>query len=205
MAESKRPYLTFSQKVFIIITIFSATFLYSIYQKNVYEGFVNKAPSLILEELPEFEALDIYTNEVISKMSFIGNHSGLVVHFWGTWCAPCEAELPSFLEFSKNLEDKNITVLVLAVNDELKAVKKFLKRFKKSKLNNVIFALDKDGDSLPLFGSVKVPETYLFSSKLRHLEKFVGPQEWTHTSYEERVLRLLQTSTPEKLKKIESH
>jgi cytochrome c biogenesis protein CcmG/thiol:disulfide interchange protein DsbE len=205
MENTKTPYLTFTQKVFVIIAVISATFLYSAYEKSIYDQFVNKAPSLILKEMPEFTAVNVETNEPISKKSFANDGKAVIVHFWGTWCAPCEAELPSFMSFAKKLEEKNVTILILAVNDEMKAVKKFLKRFSKNRLKNVLFGIDKDGLSLPLYGSVKVPETYLFSSKLRHLEKFVGPQDWEHRSYFERVLRLVDATDTSKTKNVESH
>ena len=182
-----------------------ATFIYSSYQKGIYDEFVNKAPSLILKEMPEFEAIDIDTKEIISKESFGSNNNGVVVHFWGTWCAPCEAELPSFMEFTKKLESENVKVLILAVNDEEKAVKKFLRRFKNNRPKNVLFGLDKEGLSLPLFGSVKVPETYLFSNQLKHLEKFIGPQDWNHDTYKDRVLKMLKASASAKSKSVETH
>lgn len=205
MENKKTPYLTFSQKIFVIIAVISATFLYSAYEKSIYDQFVNKAPSLILKEMPEFTAVDVETNQPISKESFANQDKAVLVHFWGTWCAPCEAELPSFMSFAKKLEEKNITILILAVNDEMKAVKKFLKRFSKNRPKNVLFGIDKDGISLPLYGSVKVPETYLFSSKLRHLEKFVGPQDWEHRSYFDRVLKLVEATAGTKTKNVESH
>ena len=39
------------------------------------------------------------------------------VHFWATWCAPCEKELPDLLKFALN-ENKTITFLFISVNDE---------------------------------------------------------------------------------------
>ncbi|MFT6068583.1 MAG: thiol-disulfide isomerase/thioredoxin [Bacteriovoracaceae bacterium] len=205
MENTKAPYLTFIQKIFVIVAVLTATFLYSSYEKSKYDQFVNKAPSLILKEMPEFTAVDVDTDQPISRESFARANKAVMVHFWGTWCAPCEAELPSFMKFAKKMEDKNITVFILAVNDELKAVKKYLKRYSKDRPKNVLFGIDKEGVTLPLYGSVKVPETYLFSNKLRHLEKFVGPQDWEHRSYFDRVLKLVEATNLDKMKNVESH
>ena len=205
MEKNTQPFLTFSQKIFIVDAVLTTTFLYSHYQRGIYESFVNQAPTLILKEMPAFQAIDIDTNEIISKETFSKEKNGTIVHFWGTWCAPCEAELPSFLKFASDLEKKNVKVLILAVNDEELAVKKFLKRFKNNRPKNVLFGLDKDGLSLPLFGSVKVPETYLFSNQLKHLDKFIGPQDWNHSTYKDRVLRLLKLSGPSTPGKIKTH
>lgn len=205
MENTQQPFLTFSQKVFVIVAVMAVTFIYSHFQRNIYDQFVNKAPELILKEMPEFQAINVDTNEPISRETFKGDNKGTLVHFWGTWCAPCEAELPSFVKLSKELAAKGVKVLILAVNDEEKAVKKFLRRFGKDRQKNILFGLDKDGLSLPLYGSVKVPETYLFSNELRHLEKFVGPQDWEHASYKDRILRLLNAGYEGTEKKVESH
>ncbi len=205
MEKTGSIFLSHSQKAFIVVAVLATTFLYSHYQKSLYEGFVNKAPSLILKEMPDFQALDVYSKELITKKTFLSKGKGTLVHFWGTWCAPCEAELPSFLKLAKELGEDDVTVLILAVNDEELAVKKFLKRFGKNRPKNVLFGLDKDGTSLPLYGSVKVPETYLFSNQLRHLDKFVGPQDWEHKSYKDRILRLLNATLAAKKKNVETH
>lgn len=35
-----------------------------------------------------------------------------VLHFWGTWCPPCRAEFPSFVELAKKFENEPDVVIV---------------------------------------------------------------------------------------------
>ena len=56
---------------------------------------------------------------------------------------------------------------------------------------NVKVVHDQEGKSMPIFGTVKVPETYLFDPKGKNLNKFVGPQDWGHPNYLSRIKLLL--------------
>ncbi|MDD2833556.1 MAG: TlpA disulfide reductase family protein [Methylotenera sp.] len=49
----------------------------------------------------------------------------VVVNFWATWCPPCREEMPELSAFHEAYQDKNVTVLGIAV-DEPNAVKEFL-------------------------------------------------------------------------------
>ena len=66
-----------------------------------------------------------------------------MVHFWATWCAPCEAELPEFIDLAKKFE--KITFFLIAVNDEEKKIHKFFKRFGELP-PNVRLAHDEEGE-----------------------------------------------------------
>ena len=148
----------------------------------------------ILQVLPEFTMYNVTNNTPISSADIIrGSKKGAMVHFWGTWCAPCERELPSFIEFSRKFKDMGINFYIVAVNDDVKKVKKFLRKFKDVP-QNIKFTLDPTGVTLPLFGTVKVPETYLFDNIGNHLVKFVGPQDWNLPNFYKRVVRNVEKS-----------
>lgn len=190
------------QKIFFIVVVISLTFLYARYERNKIEVLTSPDNLLILQQLPEFVAKDVATNTIVTDKTLLAdNPPGLMVHFWGTWCAPCEAEFPEMLSFAKSLEESNVRILLLAVNDDEQAITKFLKRFGELPKNTIV-ALDKNGESLERFGTVKVPETYYFNPAGKNLRKFVGPQEWEKPYYRDQVLRLLGTS---ETKKVESH
>ena len=179
------------QKIFFIVALMTLTFFYSRYERGKIEVLTSSDNLLILQELPEFIAKELNTNNVISNQSLLATKStGIMVHFWGTWCAPCEAEFPEMLAFARSLEATNVKILLLAVNDQEDAVKKFLKRFGDLPKNTIV-AIDQNGESLEKFGTVKVPETYYFNSDGKNLRKFVGPQEWKKPYYLAQVMRLL--------------
>jgi len=51
----------------------------------------------------------------------------VVVNFWGTWCAPCEREMPYLQKAADSFGD-DIAVVGLAVNDDESSVRSFTKR-----------------------------------------------------------------------------
>lgn len=190
--------MTPTSKILIIGLIMGITALYSVVERRKIEALQISANTPILREIPEFFATDVYSGAEISKLNvFDSARRGLFVHFWGTWCAPCEAELPDFIEFAKKFEGQGVGFLLLAVNDERDKVERFLEQRLKSIPENVIVAIDEKGDTLSLFGTVKVPETYLFQSvDGKTLTKFIGPQDWSLRGFVDRTNKLLNERMP---------
>jgi thioredoxin-like negative regulator of GroEL len=80
----------------------------------------------------------------------------------------------------------------LAVNDESLKVKNFLEKRLRDLPKNIVVAIDEDGSSLEKFGTVKVPETYLFEAGTgKTLTKFIGPQDWKLKGFIDRTQKLL--------------
>jgi len=162
----------------IVFGIF-LVFGYSFYKKDSIDSYFKFSNEYILESLPDlkvstFESLE---NKIRLRSFLEGPNSiGLYVHFWATWCGPCKKELPEFLKFAESFRIADIKFLLLAVRDEEKLVKKFMKKLSLPK--NVIVAFDDDGLLMREFGTLRVPETYLFNKNLTLLKKFIGPQNW---------------------------
>ena len=155
------------------------TFLIAKYERAKFEDlFNNTVEDNILQVLPSFTIDDVYSGEKITDQTFRAKKDRLlVVHFWGTWCAPCKVEFPELSKFTHKLSQRNVDFLFIAVNDELKKVKKELKSLSKFSQNSV-HGFDENGKTLDLFGTVKVPETYIFDQNGRSLRKLIGPQDW---------------------------
>ncbi|AXG70111.1 thiol:disulfide interchange protein TlpA [Kordia sp. SMS9] len=49
-----------------------------------------------------------------------------VVNFWATWCAPCVKELPYFEAINQEYKDKNVKVLLVSLDFNLKKLNTFL-------------------------------------------------------------------------------
>lgn len=196
--------LNFFQKILLIVALLGLTFLYSIYEKKKFYGRNDGAiDAPILKELPAFQVKDIASGAMVASRDFAIASKGAFVHIWGTWCAPCEKEMPEFLSYAGKVESLGVKFLLVAVNDEEMKIKKFLTRFPNIP-KNVTFAIDTEGKVMDQLGTLKVPETFLFASNGKHINKFIGPQDWMADSYVTRLNFWLNGENLEN-RKIESH
>ena len=159
-------------KLIVLVFILGGTLSYSIYIKKGYKTFEEGSLTPILKSLPDIAFLDNLSKKQIHlKEKILKEKKGSLVHFWGTWCGPCEEELPSFINLSKEMKESGQKFYLIAVNDNKKDLRKFLKRFKKLP-ENVKVLLDNSGKLMNSFGVVKVPETFVFDEKGKSLKKF---------------------------------
>ena len=184
--------MSISTKISVIGLILSLTLAYSLYYKRQYRHFFDSGNGLVLKTLPDFSLKSLLSEEMVtSKNIFQRGKKFAMVHFWATWCAPCEAELPAFINLAKKFE--KIAFVLVAVNDDDKKIHKFFKRFGKLP-SNVYLTHDRESSVSVRFGTIKLPETYLFSRiNKRHINKYVGPQEWEKRSVEVRLKFYLES------------
>lgn len=181
---------------------------YSLYVKKNIEIKLAKSGELVLKEMPKFSLPVLGEEKKLSKSDFLKKSNLTFVHFWATWCAPCEAELPSFVDFIRKNKDKGVRAVLVGVQDEEVKMKKYLRKYGDLSSSFTLLT-DKSGDVMARFGTVKLPETYLFSSNGKSLNKYVGPQDWKLQRFARRLNFYLSTEVPEQksLKKmdIETH
>ena len=177
---------SFFSKLIIIFFVLMLTYYYAQYQRNMYySGAGDHAGEMALKRLPDFISTDVSTGGKVKSSEFLKGASGVFVHIWGTWCGPCEKEMPEFLAYAKSVQGKGVKFYLIAVNDEEVKIKKFIGRFVVP--TNVQILIDKENAVMDLFGTLKVPETFLFDSAGKHINKFIGPQDWGQSSYKDRL------------------
>jgi methionine-R-sulfoxide reductase len=73
---------------------------------------------------PEWQLADL-----AGKTVKLSDYRGKVVvlNFWATWCVPCRAEIPGFVELQKKYEKAGVTFLGLSEDQEARAVPPFVK------------------------------------------------------------------------------
>ena len=200
-----------SIKVGSVALIMTLTLLYGLYTKRSIESVLTDGSSLVLKDMPRFslESFSDSKKEVITDHSLFRSSDRLgFVHFWATWCAPCEAELPDFISLVRKYEKSGVRALLIAVQDDVNKMKKYLKKFKDLP-SNIDIVHDKTGELMSRFGTVKIPETYLFDRNNKNLNKYVGPQDWSQKRFSDRIdfylLSLKMDPIKSKNYPIESH
>jgi thiol-disulfide isomerase/thioredoxin len=68
------------------------------------------------DEKPREPAL---AGELVAGGQYQGDHKGkvTVVNFWGSWCAPCRAEMPGLVKAYEDLKGDNVAFLGINVRD----------------------------------------------------------------------------------------
>jgi peroxiredoxin len=79
-------------------------------------------------QAPDFTVKDLKGREIS-----LSNYSGKVIflNFWATWCRPCKAEIPDFIEAYKQYKDKGMEIIGISVDTiSPKSVLKFAEKYK---------------------------------------------------------------------------
>jgi thiol-disulfide isomerase/thioredoxin len=54
----------------------------------------------------------------------------IILDFWATWCVPCKAEIPGFIELQKKHGDRGLQIIGLSVDDSQPTAKKYADEMK---------------------------------------------------------------------------
>jgi thiol-disulfide isomerase/thioredoxin len=131
---------------------------------------------------PQFE-LKQSNGKMFRLADFKGN--AVVVHFWASWCPPCLAEIPEWLEFADRWKGKPVRFVAVSLDQ---AWPDALRILPDSRLpGNVMSVLDQEQKLPDQFGTYQYPETYLLDSQQRIVSKWVGAQNWNSTQIKDAI------------------
>lgn len=98
----------------------------------------------------------------------------IVLHFWATWCEPCRQELPALLALERKLKGSKIKLITVSLDTDKNAVVAFYRGLAAPSLS----LIDLDQRVSSLYGTTKVPETFIISRQGKITDKIIGVYHW---------------------------
>jgi len=140
-----------------------------------------QAETSAARKAPDFMLTSLNKNKI--KLS---DYKGkvIILDFWATWCPPCKAEIPHFIDLYDKYNKQGLEIIGIATSDEKYKVDSFIKNFK---INYpVAMADEKIAND---YGGIRgLPTTFIIDKDGNIREQFVGyrPKE----VFEEAFLKL---------------
>jgi peroxiredoxin len=118
--------------------------------------------------------LDFTVKDMQGKSVSLSAYKGKVIllDFWATWCPPCKAEIPGFVELQDAYGEKGLQVLGVSVDDPAEKLPPFAEEFKMN--YPVLVGLGRD-DLQDAYGPMwGIPTTFLISRDGKICRKHSG-------------------------------
>ena len=115
----------------------------------------------------------------------------VLLNFWATWCASCEAEMPAMERLARKLAADPFTLVAISVDEKASDVRAF-----RDRLAVGFPILHGEGGReakrvATRYGTFRYPETFLIDAAGKLVARFVGPRDWDDDAYVDRIRRLI--------------
>ncbi|MEO0231126.1 MAG: TlpA disulfide reductase family protein [candidate division WOR-3 bacterium] len=138
---------------------------------------LKKTPDFVLEEIngEKFHLYEHIKNKVV------------IIDFWDTWCPPCRAEIPHFIEIYSDYEDKGVLIIGIAFAREgIERVKSFCEE---NGINYPVLVANRE--VVESYGGISaIPTTFIINKKGEIVEKIIGYRD--KEFFEEKIKELLK-------------
>jgi len=136
--------------------------------------------------IPDFELANLDNeNEIISMQSLRGKF--VLIHIWGTWCAPCIENLPNLVEAFERLSYRNFTIYSIAMDSKNNVVK-FGASKKMPWLHSVTSTRGWNNETMQLLEITGVPTKILISPE----GEILWISKWAGANFTEKIEEFLR-------------
>lgn len=121
-----------------------------------YTNFIQAEPSMVSEgeQAPNFALMDM-DGERVELADYEGE--GVFLNFWGTFCPPCEDEMPYMEDEHQKYADEDVEILAVNVGESELTIDRFAQRHQLT----FPILMDEHRNVLDQYGVGELPATYL--------------------------------------------
>ena len=155
-------------RIFFIILIAAVIVIIFGVSKFIASSKIQELNAEGIKKAPEFTLLDI-DGARTSLSDFKGKV--IILDFWATWCPPCKAEIPHFVELYDEYKDKGLEVIGISLDSNPeKALPPFIEEYG---INYTMLIGDRDvTDSYG--GIMSIPTTFVIDRDGGIRKKYIG-------------------------------
>lgn len=157
---NKKKRLAIRTTILLVIVIALG---YTFYQSF----FVDKNVVRVGDDAVNFVLTDL-NGERIELADYKGK--GVMLNFWGTYCPPCEKEMPIMQKLYDEYKDQGIEIIAVNVNEAELAVQSFVSRHKLT----FPTPIDKGMRVSDAYGINPLPTTFMIDGHGKVVEVFTG-------------------------------
>ena len=174
--KQKRRLLIRSTILLIIVTALGYTF---------YQNFFSDQTGMVKvgEEAPDFILTDL-NGQTIQLSNYLSK--GVFLNFWGTYCPPCEKEMPYMENQYERFKELGVEIIAVDVGEPELVVRRFVERHKLS----FPIPMDSERRVIDLYGIRPLPTTFLID------ENGIVTQRITGGMTEEDIIDYLSSIVP---------
>lgn len=123
----------------------------------------DKAPDFMLNQVNDYNEL-----ETVRLSDYEGK--GVMLNFWGTWCEPCEDEMPYMQELYPEYKEKGVEIIAVSLDATEFVIDKFIEKY------NLTFPVPHDtkGQVRDLYKIGPIPSTFFINPEGKIVEIVEG-------------------------------
>lgn len=150
----------------IILVIMTGAIAYTLYANFTKEA---RSKVSVGDEAPDFVLSDLGGEQ--HQLSELKG-KGVFLNFWGTYCKPCEREMPYMNSQYKHYKDQGVEILAVNVGEPEFSIKRFVEK------HDLDFPIldDKNKDVMNMYGVYNLPATFLIDPEGNVIKVVEGEQ-----------------------------